>query len=177
MTHSLKDQRIQRAAVVAAASLVALLVATAVYTARLRPEQVAKSAGYVVGETIEFPQLLDVDSRLSVIMFVRGSCPACERALPVFDVLVRRAQEHRDVNVRVVTPRGSPMNEQIAFAGLGLTPEAFYELSQGEARVNIVPTILAVDRERRVRFVHQGGAPTVDSLSELFDLFKRSDSF
>ena len=113
------------------------------------------SPGYRVGQQVDAALPVRKDARLSLVIFARATCLACQRAMPG---LARVAREARDATVDVLVvsaPPGSSDDQAFAEQIAGPTVRLL-RVSPLAVRARRVPTTLLVARDGRIRFVAQG---------------------
>jgi thiol-disulfide isomerase/thioredoxin len=154
-------------AAVAAAVVVALTTAFVVspalrQSAGLTPAQ----EGYRIGGYVDLPADWLQDSRFTVVLFLRQSCPSCQAAVPALRQLVSNAQS-RGVRVRVVISRSAPNLDRQFAHQLGVPAEHVHEADVASLALTHVPTVLVALPDRRITF-HVSRTVTSTDVEALF---------
>lgn len=114
---------------------------------------VPKTASVRVGEALQPIPGLELRAPVTLLMFARGSCPACVASMPVFSSLV--AMSDRGSGLDVVLVSNESRSEARRFArSINLAESGILNGSGGI--VQVVPTVLLVGSDRRVLGLWQG---------------------
>jgi hypothetical protein len=145
--------------------VIGLCVATVVGTASLLLVPGARNwlAGqqrYSIGDRVDLPDTLSDRGLISLLVFSRHDCGACQEARPALADLVRAVRADPSVRIRLVTG-ATHADENLEFAEMiGVRPDERLPVDWDLVRVDRVPLVLVVDRGGVVQYVHQG-APTL----------------
>jgi len=121
----------------------------------------AQAGAYALGERIDVPPAVYESSQYTVVVFARSGCGVCQQMKPWLSDLAERVQQRASSRVVMVVGAGQ-LKDEIAFAGeIGLGRERVVPLTPGPIKVQVVPTVVLVDRQGRVLFV-QEGAPLAE---------------
>jgi hypothetical protein len=114
---------------------------------------------YVVGQSIDVPSHWYHGSRLTLIMFARGSCQGCEKSIPVVSNVVAELRRHAGIRlVLAATGDELPVTKTLG-ARLGFSEPEIIPLpvaDQQRMKLRVVPTILALDRQGSIRVLAEG---------------------
>ena len=163
---SAKERIIQRAAFLAA---VVCTLTVAVTTAAAFAPAIRTWAGwrsraevsYPVGRGTDVPPATYAGAPFTLLIFARSDCGVCEQVKPWLAAAVAAAGREPSVRV-VVLATGAHAADDVRFAGeLGVDPDHVVSVAGTGLRVNIVPTVVLVDRHGLVRY-SQEGAPRTD---------------
>lgn len=154
------DRSLRRLSAVAAIGLCLALVITLVWLlwppARDYLTSTAPTSGYTVGQTVDLPPSIYKEGRMTVIIFGRSSCIACESSRPVLTHLVASVQALPEVRVRLLTPI-EPTSGDLLFAKqIGLTADAVSGILPSSVRVLLIPTVLTATPDGVIRFAASG---------------------
>lgn len=123
--------------------------------------------GYRVGQLVDVPAVIYADSDLTVAVFIRGSCQACQSAKPLIGKLVDAAGKTSGTRVMLLVPDVG--SNEIAYAqDVGLHGSVL-AVGRDSVRARTVPTVLALTRTGRILFVNEGslGETTLEQLLAL----------
>jgi hypothetical protein len=156
------DRAVNRLSVVASLSLVAMVVATAVYIGWPRVASAigikpsAPPPAYAAGQQVDVPVAWYSESDKTLLIFARASCVACQKAQPFLKKLVGR------LNGRAVAVMAHPAGadaDDLAFAqALGITENHLVIVKPG-LKVRSTPTIVVVNRNGTVLEAWEGAGP------------------
>jgi thiol-disulfide isomerase/thioredoxin len=119
-------------------------------------EPAGPAAAYAPGATIDTPAAWHGRTAVTLVVFARAGCGACQKAEPYFTQLFAELNGRADV---VVVGGRETADEDAAFArALGLGEAAFHVAPDG-LRVRVTPTLVLVDRAGRVLDAWEGIGP------------------
>lgn len=125
-----------------------------------------RSASYSAGQRIDVPASLYDSSPLTLFVFARSSCGACQRAKPVFADIARRLPNPSSVRVVLVTT-STRQEDEVAYArDLGLDQSHITTLNGAGLRLQVVPTLVLVDRLGEIHYASEG-VPTAAQEDDL----------
>lgn len=156
MARDVVIRRIATAVALACAATVALTIAAAAHpTIRARLGLVpVRVPAYRAGERIDAPPRVYTSSPLTVLLFIRGNCPTCQRSQPVFKSLADRLAA---TPARMVLVTDTRRPEDAAYASaIGIDSSGVAPLDFSALRLKSVPTLVLVDREGRVLYALEG---------------------
>jgi hypothetical protein len=105
------------------------------------------------------------DSVRTVLIYVRGNCPACAASVPALRRLVAAVRPVSGVKVQLVTPRAVVDEWEYAEA-IGLARSEIVSANAPEMEpVRTVPSIIVVDRRGRILYRHAGAVTAPPDLS------------
>jgi len=114
---------------------------------------------YAVGQTVDLPSNWFQGSRLTLVMFARGSCQACEKSVPAVSAMVAELRRHPEIRfILAATGDELPMTKALA-ARLGFAESEVVPLAvvdQQRMKLRAVPTFLALDDQGSIRVLAEG---------------------
>lgn len=142
-------------------SLLCLVAATAVVLSRPAWRERARhalgwSTQFVAGTPSGLPSSLTGGADRTVLIFVSDTCAACQRSQPFHRELLGLAGARLAVRVLLTTSNGSI--ESLA-AALGAPADAVIAFDPRGTRLQVVPTVLVVDRAGTVLEMKEGVLP------------------
>jgi hypothetical protein len=130
------------------------------------------SGSYVTGQRIDVPSDLYRGREMTLLLFARSSCGACEAARPAFTALTTAAAA-RQLRVRLIlqAENSAESADSRLIAGLGLSSEHVRRLAFEGLRLERVPAVALVEGDGTiVKFVE--GIPEGRTLSRLLDALR-----
>jgi hypothetical protein len=125
-----------------------------------------RSASYSVGQRIDVPANLYDSSPLTLLVFARSSCSACQRAKPVFADIARRLSAPSSARILLVTSSTRHEDEVSYVRDLGLDESHLVTLDGAGLRLQVVPTLVLVDRLGEIHYASEG-VPTAAQEDDL----------
>jgi thioredoxin-related protein len=155
-----RDQLVGRIAVGAAAAAILLVLLTTVALAvpgvrtALGFER-ARGTGYAVGQRVDLVPPGSESRRHTLLIFARHDCGACQQSKSAFADLVRDLREQGVDTVIVTNQHQRP--SQVAYGQeLGVREERVLSLDLSTLKVQLVPSIVLVDRAGTVVYARAG---------------------
>ena len=129
------------------------------------------SAAYRAGDKVDLPSEFYSASPLTLVIFARSGCGACQQSKPSFVAIVNELRSSSAARVTMAT--ASPQAEtEVAYGqSLGLEASAVVATKLDVLRLQVVPTLLLLDREGRVRYASEG-VPSAAQQQELLSAVK-----
>jgi hypothetical protein len=124
------------------------------------------NAGYRVGERIDLPATIHQSFPLTLLLFTRAGCGACQAATPAFASLVAGLRDRPSIRTLMIVREGSEPEEREYLRAIGLDEDRLVGVDFRNLRLRRVPTIVLVDRDGKVRYSLEG-APTALKQEEL----------
>jgi thiol-disulfide isomerase/thioredoxin len=125
-----------------------------------------RPTSYTVGERVDVPASVYESSRVTLLIFARSTCSACQSAKPAFAAIAMQVDAIPEAGVRVVTSSSGGRDERAYARDLGLTDTQFVTISFDGLRLKVVPTVILVDQRGVVRFTSEG-VPSAAQRDEL----------
>jgi hypothetical protein len=104
---------------------------------------------------MDVPDALYTGGNLTLLLFVRASCPACESAAPTFARLVS-GLEGTETDVRVLTPVADRARQLEYVNSLGLDENRLIQIELRALKVRSVPTAVLVNHRGVILGVSEG---------------------
>jgi hypothetical protein len=166
-----RELLIRRAAATATILCVAVVVGSLLLLAmpkwrRALGLATAGGPAYVIGDRIDVPAAFYNSSPLTLLLFTRAECAACQSAKPALVSLIVALRQHDDVRVTMVVSEGTEPAERGYLRELGLADDRLAAAKFTTLRLEHVPTMVLVDRRGDVRYSLEG-APSVVDQAEL----------
>lgn len=121
---------------------------------------------YVVGDRIDLPETIHESSPLTLLLFTRAGCGACQAAKSAFARLVVGLRDRPSVRTLMIVREGSEPEEREYLRAIGLDENRLVGVDFRNLRLRRVPTMVLVDRRGEVRYSLEG-APTALNQEEL----------
>jgi hypothetical protein len=169
------DSLLERVVVGLALGAVAVVVvtATALFSPAVR-RTVGLGAGagpaYVAGDLVDVPPGLYNSRALTVLIFARSDCDACQRAAPAFAGLISRVHSIPGVGVILVVSVKEEDAGRGYAAQIGLQMSDVAKVDLGRLRLVEVPTVVLVDRQGHVLGAWKEPADSALFVQSVFDL-------
>ena len=144
------ERAVGRASIAASVGLALMLVATLGYigwprlTAAMGLKPASRAPAYTVGETADVPAAWYSTTDITLVLFARASCGACEKAQPFLTKIVGL------MNTRgaawMAHPAATKVEDTSFAKGLGIAADHVGDVTQG-SKVQATPTVLLVNRQ------------------------------
>jgi hypothetical protein len=121
---------------------------------------------YAVSGRIDVPTAVYDSAPLTLLLFTRTGCGACQTAKPALISLISALRGREDVRVMMLVSEGTEAEERPYLHELGLGDDRLAGVNFAALRVQHVPTTVLVDRRGEVRYSLEG-APSVLDQGEL----------
>jgi thiol-disulfide isomerase/thioredoxin len=118
--------------------------------------------GYAAGDQVDLPDRVYRSSPLTLVVFSRADCAACQGAKPALKEVIDALWPKPDVRVKVVATHAEAPAERQFARDLGLDDSDVIKISHDDLRVARVPTTLLVDRGGRVLYSVEGAPAPAD---------------
>lgn len=173
-THVRVDLLLRRAATAVTIGCVTVVVGSALVMAvpALRDrwgQSPPGNAGYRVGDPIDLPATIHESSPLTLLLFTRAGCGACQAAKPAFASLVGGLRDRASIRTLMIVRQGSEPEEREYLRAIGLDEDRLVGVDFRNLRLRRVPTIVLVDRRGEVQYALEG-APTALNQEELLQI-------
>jgi hypothetical protein len=122
----------------------------------------ADHAAYAVGDRVDVPREIYESAPLTLLLFTRADCVACQSAKPTFTSLITRLRHRGALRVAMVVRPGSEREERPYLHDLGLDDTSLVTADFSALRMKRVPTTLLVDQQGIVRYFVEGPPSAVD---------------
>ena len=158
----------RRAAVAACGLVIATLVLVASPALRQSLDLFPRPpVRYAIGDRIDLPPAWFVNSRFTVVLVLRDSCPATPGARPHLAGLVHDASA-RNIPVIAVTHIAAPDADRQLARALGVADDRVKSFDVTTLRLDTVPAVWLVDGSGRVVF-DIVGAVAADDIAALIE--------
>lgn len=138
----------------ALAGTVALVVSPSL-RARVGVGPAIDGPAYAVGDRVDIDAASYNSSPVSVILFARSTCAACQRSAD-FHKQVVAAGRTFGIPTVLVTPSTDAAAERVYAEGLGITSANVHQAPPGSIKLRSVPALMVVDRSGLIRHVWFG---------------------
>jgi hypothetical protein len=120
-----------------------------------------RAPSYAIGGHVDVPPALYQHSPLTLLLFVRSNCPACQTAK---DPAARVAAElrRRTIPTLVIAAGQQPAGEAEYVRSLALDASQLITLDLMKHRVQVVPTFVLVDSRGEVKYTKEGAPSAAD---------------
>lgn len=129
---------------------------------------------YAVGDRIDLPATIYGASPLTLLIFSRAGCGACQTAKSALTSLIARLQEQASVGTVMLVRDGSESAEREYLREIGLDDSRLVTVNFASLRVARVPTLVLVDRRGEVRYTLEG-VPTAGEQDALIRIAASAD--
>ena len=172
------NDAIGRTALAVAIGCIALVVVTvgvlAMPAARSRLGLApSKTPAYTVGGRIDVPASVYEATPLTVVIFARDTCAACQRSQVLFAKATADLAAEPSVHVVMMTTAPNRSGDLDYARAIGLDEHRLIPLDATHLRLKLVPTLVLVDRYGEVRYSHEG----VPSPADIHELVRIATSF
>jgi peroxiredoxin len=138
----------------ALAGTVALVVSPSL-RARAGVGPASEAPPYAEGDRVDIDAAAYSTSPLSLILFARSTCPACQRSSDFYRQVIAAGQAHK-VPAVLVTPSTDTDAERVYAEGLGIPAAKVYQALPGSIKLRAVPALMVVDSSGLIRHVWFG---------------------
>jgi hypothetical protein len=120
-----------------------------------------RAPSYAIGDHVDVPSALYQHAPLTLLLFVRSNCPACQTAK---GPATRTAAElrRRGIPTLVIAGGQQPEGESEYVRSLALDASQLVTLDLTKLRVQVVPTFVLVNNSGEVRYTKQGVPSALD---------------
>jgi len=116
---------------------------------------VAEPPPYAVGDRVDVESAAYATSPVSLVLFARSTCAACQRSSSFHTQVVATGRTH-GVPTVLVTPSTDAEAERVYAEGLGIAATAVYLAAPGAIKLRAVPALMVVDAAGLIRHVWFG---------------------
>jgi hypothetical protein len=148
-------------ACVSVVAVSALVIAVPALRQRWGAEASTRPA-YVVGDQIDLPARIHDASPLTLLIFSRAGCGACQTAKPALTSLIAKLHDHPAVRALMIVREGSEPAEREYLHEIGLDDSRLVAVDFTSLRLVRVPTLVLVDRGGAVRYSLEGVTTAVE---------------
>lgn len=117
----------------------------------------AEPPPYAAGDRVDIDASVYSSSPLSLILFARSTCAACQRSSDFHKQVVAAGKTH-GVPTVLVTPSTDADAERVYAEGLGIGSAQVYQAPPGSIRLRAVPALMVVDSSGLIRHVWFGAS-------------------
>lgn len=110
---------------------------------------------YAVGGHVDIETAAYSSSPVSLILFARSTCAACQRSADFHRHVVAAGKTHGFPTVLVTTSTDAPA-ERVYAEGLGIAGTRVYQARPGSIRLRAVPALMVVESSGLIRHVWFG---------------------
>ncbi len=110
---------------------------------------------YAAGDQVDIEATTYASSPLSLILFARSTCAACQRSSDFHRQVVAAGTSH-GIPTILVTPSTDAHAERVYADGLGIAAERVYPSAPGSIKLRAVPALMVVDATGLIRHVWFG---------------------
>lgn len=146
--------------VLALTGTMALLVSPSL-RARVGVGPASEPPAYAVGDHVDIDPAAYGSSPLSLILFARSTCPACQRSSDFHKQIIAAGKTH-GVPAVLVTPSTDANAERLYAEGLGIATSQVFQALPGSIKLRSVPALMLVDTSGLIQHVWFG-APDADT--------------
>ena len=162
-----RDLLLRRAATAATILCVAVVAGSVLVVAVpewRRAFRIAEPEGpaYAVGGRIDVPQAAYGSAPLTLLLFARSGCGACQTSKPAFASLIAGLRDNSAVRVALIVREGTQAGEREYVRDLGLEEDGLVGVDFSALRLQRVPTTVLVDRQGEVRYILEGPPSVLD---------------
>jgi hypothetical protein len=155
-----RELRVRRAATTVSIACVTVVavsaLASAVPALRQRWGYASAVPVYAVGDRIDLPATIYGASPLTLLIFSRAGCGACQTAKSALTRLLARLQEQPAVGALMLVREGSESAEREYLREIGLDDRRLIAVNFAALRVGRVPTLVLVNRRGEVQYSLEG---------------------
>jgi len=125
-----------------------------------------RAVSYPLRSSIDVPAHLYQSAPLTLFVFGRSTCGACQAAKPAF-LAISRELAATPTNMQFVTGQ-TDLDAELEYANeIGLATTQVVRMDLSALRLQVVPALVLVDRSGKVLFTKEG-VPTADDQQQLF---------
>lgn len=110
---------------------------------------------YAAGDRVDIETAAYTSSPVSLILFARSTCPACQRSSDFYRQVVAEGKTH-GVSTVLVTPSTDSAAERLYAEDLGISGGQVYQALPGSIKLRAVPALMVVDASGLIRHVWFG---------------------
>jgi len=169
-------RRLSTVGIVVCVAAVALTVASLAFPS-LRSRlgfQPKRLPSYSAGERIDLPKDFYASSRLTLIVFARSTCGACQAAQPKLAAIASELAGSSIPTVLVTSGAASEQERSFATA-MGIDDRHVVPFDLSTLRLQVVPTVVLVNTQGDVLFAMEG-IPSDEQQQQLLRAARRSNS-
>lgn len=126
----------------------------------------ARTVSYAVGGRIDVPSSVYDASPLTVVLFARSTCAACQRSRLLFAKAATELAADSSVQFAMMTTSANRPGDVEYARAIGLDERRLIALDNARLRLKLVPTLVLVDRQGQVHYSHEG-VPSPGDIDEL----------
>jgi hypothetical protein len=115
----------------------------------------AEPPAYTAGDRVDVTPAAYTSAPISVLVFARSTCPACERSADFHKQLVA-ASKASGIPAVLITPSADGETERRYAEGLGIGASQVYQSPPGSIKLRSVPAVMVVDGSGLIRHVWFG---------------------
>ena len=115
----------------------------------------AEPPAYAQGDVVDIEATTYRDSPLSLVLFARSNCAACQRSADFHRQLVATGKA-LGIPTRLITPLEDTAVEEAYAAGLGIAPTNVHLARADSIKLRAVPALMVVDSSGQIRHVWFG---------------------
>ena len=115
----------------------------------------AQPPAYAVGDLVDINVEAYQASPVSLVLFARSTCPACQRSADFHKQVVAVGKTHGIPSV-LMTPAEDAGQERVYAEGLGIAATRVHMVPTGSIKLRSVPALMVVDRAGLIRHVWFG---------------------
>lgn len=127
----------------------------------------AEPPPYAAGDHADVDAAAYASSPVSLLLFARSTCPACQRSSDFYRQVVA-AGKAQGVPTVLVTPSTDAAAERVYAESLGISETQVYQALPGSIKLRAVPALMMVDASGRIRHVWFG-APDAGAQTTILD--------
>jgi len=115
----------------------------------------AQPPAYAVGDLVDINAEIYRASPVSLVLFARSTCPACQRSADFHKHVVAAGKTYGIPSV-LMTPSEDVAAERVYAEGLGIAATDVHRVPTGSIKLRSVPALMVVDRAGLIRHVWFG---------------------
>lgn len=115
----------------------------------------AEPPPYAAGDRVDIETAAFASSPISLILFARSTCPACQRSSDFYRQVVAEGKT-RGVPAVLVTPSNDAEAERVYADSLGIAGTQVYQALPGSIKLRAVPALMVVEASGLIRHVWFG---------------------
>jgi hypothetical protein len=117
----------------------------------------AEPPAYVQGDVVDIEAAAYRRSPLSLVLFARSTCAACQRSADFHKQIVATGKA-LGIPTVLITPSEETAAEEAYAAGLGIAPTNVYLARAGSIKLRAVPALMVVESSGLIRHVWFGAS-------------------
>jgi hypothetical protein len=127
---------------------------------------------YGVGGRFDIPPSAIGSAGITAIVFARSSCPACQASRTAF-AQVSEMLRQRPGSRMLMVAVGGTFESELAFArDIGIARSEVIVWPVERTRLTVVPTLVVIDADATILFVHEGAQTDNAGLDKIRDILK-----